>query len=224
MTIRGRRRWRGPVRWSLSVLLLLAVAVLYAPQLLAFPFEQRIGTVTVYAERPIDSRIGSELARAEGLLRASPIYTGPLDRSLFLTDGGWRWRLLAIQSPHAFAFRWPFSAAIVVNRSDVGDDRVTNDRAIGGTRTLSGVIAHETTHIMIANHLGELRSAMLPTWQSEGYADHVARESSLTDADVARLRKTDPSASPLVYYDARRRVEVALRGSGGSVDAVFADR
>ena len=88
--------------------------------------------------------------------------------------------------------------------------------------TLSGVIAHETTHIMIANHLGEVRSAMLPTWQQEGYADHVARESSLTDAEAAGLRKTDPGASALLYYDARRRVAAALSAKGGSVDAFFA--
>ncbi|WP_243644486.1 hypothetical protein [Sphingomonas sp. PP-CE-1A-559] len=206
----------------MAIFLLLVVAVVYAPQLLAFPYKQQIGTVTVYAERPIDPRIASELARAEGLLRTSPLYTGPLDRSLFLTDGGWRWRLLAIQSPGAFAFRRPFSSAIVFNRSDVTTDRVTNGRAIGGTRTLSGVIAHETTHIMIANHLGEVRSAMLPTWQQEGYADHVARESSLTDAEAARLRKTDPVAPALVYYDARRRVTAALGAKRGSVDAFFA--
>ena len=80
MTTRVRRRGQGPVRWIASILLLLAVAIIYAPQLLAFPYKQRIGTVTIYAERPIDSRIGSELARAEGLLRASPVYTGPLER------------------------------------------------------------------------------------------------------------------------------------------------
>ena len=222
MTTRARRRGQRPVRWIVAIFLLLVVAIVYAPQLLAFPYKQHVGTVTVYAERPIDPRIGSELARAEGLLRASPIYTGPLDRSLFLTDGGWRWRLLAIQSPGAFAFRRPFSSAIVFNRSDVAADRVTNGRAIGGTRTLSGVIAHETTHIMIANHLGEIRSAMLPTWQQEGYADHVARESSLTDAKAASLRQIDPAAPALVYYDARRRVAAALGAKRGSVDAFFA--
>ncbi len=222
MTTRARRREQGPVRWIVFVLLLLAVTIIYAPQLLAFPYQQRIGAVTVYAECPIDPRIGSELARAEGLLRASPIYTGPLDRSLFLTNGGWRWRFLAIQSPGAFAFRRPFSSAIVFNRSDGGEDRITNGRAIGGTRTLSGVIAHETTHIMIAKRLGELRSEMLPTWQQEGYADHIARESSLTDAEAARLRKTDPAAPALVYYDARQRVATALSAKRGSVDAFFA--
>ncbi len=56
-----------------SALLLLGVTVIHAPQLLAFPYEQRTGTVTVYAECSIDPRIRSELARAEGVLRASPI-------------------------------------------------------------------------------------------------------------------------------------------------------
>ncbi len=162
----------------------------------------------------MDERIGSA---------SREVYTGPLDRSLFLTGGGWRWRLLAIQSPGAFAFRRPFSSAIVFNRSDIGADRVTNDRAVGNTRTLSGVIAHETTHIMIANHLGEVRSAMVPTWQ-EGYADHVARESSLTDANAERLRKTNPGTASLMYYDARRRVDATLRANGGSVDALFGGR
>lgn len=108
------------------------------------------------------------------------------------------------------------------NRSNVAADRVANGRASGGTRTLSGVIAHETTYIMIANHRGEVRSAMLSTWQPEGYADHVARESSLTDADAARFCKTDPAAPALVYYDARRRVAAALGAKRGSVDAFFA--
>ena len=78
---------------------------------------------------------------------------------------------------------------------------MANGRAIGGTRTLSGVIAHETAHIIVANHLGEVRSAMLPAWQQGGHADHVARESSLTDAEAAGLRKTEPGAAPLLYYD-----------------------
>ncbi|KQN29214.1 hypothetical protein [Sphingomonas sp. Leaf38] len=224
MTTRAGRRRVGPVGWTIGVLLLLALMLAYAPQVLAFPFSQRVGDVTVYAERPIDARIVDDLARAETLLRSSPIYTGPVHRSLFLTNGGWRWRVLAIQSPHAFAFRRPFGSAIVFNRSDIAADRVTTDRDVGNTRTLSGVIAHETTHIMIADHLGELRAATLPTWVVEGYADHVAAEGSLTDAEAGRLRGTDPGASALAYHDARRRVATVLAEHGGSVDALFAQR
>ena len=47
MTTRARRRGQGPIRWIVSVFLLLAVAIIYAPQLLAFPYQRRIGTVTV---------------------------------------------------------------------------------------------------------------------------------------------------------------------------------
>lgn len=224
MTARAGRKRGGPVGWAVAALLLLALMLAYAPQVLAFPFSQRVGDVTVYAERPIDARIVDELARAEMLLRSSPIYSGPVRRSLFLTNGGWRWRVLALQSPHAFAFRRPFGSAIVVNRSDIAADRVTTDRDIGNTRTLSGVIAHETTHIMIADHLGELRAALLPTWVAEGYADHVAAESSLTDAEAGRLRRTDPHAPALAYHDARRRVATVLANTGGSVDALFAQR
>ncbi|BCA62771.1 hypothetical protein HMP09_2005 [Sphingomonas sp. HMP9] len=224
MTTRARRRRVGPVGCTLAVLLLLALTLAYAPQVLAFPFSRRVGDVTVYAERPIDARIVDELSRAQTLLRSSPIYTGPVHRSLFLTNGGWRWRVLAVQSPHAFAFRRPFGSALVFNRSDIAADRVTTDRDLGNTRTLSGVIAHETTHIMIADHLGELLAARLPTWVAEGYADHVAAESSLTDAEAGRLRRTDPRATALAYHDARHRVATVLAANGGSVDALFAQR
>ncbi len=74
------------MRWDVAILLLLAVTVVHAAQLLAAPFEQRIGTVTVYADQRIDQRIASERMHADGLLRVSPIYTGALDRLLFLTD------------------------------------------------------------------------------------------------------------------------------------------
>ena len=77
MITRAGRRRVGPVGWTLAVLLLLALTLAYAPQVLAFPFSQRIGDVTVHAERPIDARIVDELARAETLLRSSPIYSGP---------------------------------------------------------------------------------------------------------------------------------------------------
>ena len=64
MITRAGRRRVGPVGWTLAALLLLALMLAYAPQVLAFPFSQRIGDVTVHAERPIDARIVDELARA----------------------------------------------------------------------------------------------------------------------------------------------------------------
>lgn len=197
------------------------IGLSYAPAVLAFPYEQRVGATQVHAERPIEPRLLEELARADALLADSPINVPGLPRDIYLTDGGWRWRLLAVRTPDAFAFRRPFRDAIIVNRSDMARDRVETQRAVANVRTLSGVIAHESTHILLARHFGEWRMLTMPSWKQEGYADYVARESSLPDADVARLRTACRSDQALYYYDARRRVVAELARNGGSVDRLF---
>ena len=192
-----------------------------APQLLAWPYSAEIGHTLVYSETPIPPRMRSILARSDALVAGSPLAEPGLDRRLFLTQGGWRWDLLALTTPGAFALRRPFRDAIIVNASDVAADRVENGAPVGGVRSLSGVIAHETTHILVADHIGEWRAFMLPGWKSEGYADYVARESSLRDSDYARLRANGASRPAMFYYEARRRVADALRRNGANVDAFF---
>lgn len=211
---------RRPTTVAGAALLAVLLALFLAPEVLAFPYEQRFGATVVHAERPIDARLQAELARADQLLRASPVNDPQAPRRLFLTAGGWRWKLLSFGSD-AFAFRRPFSSAILFNRSDTAADRIFNGRAVAGERTLSGVIAHETTHLLVARHIGEWRARFLPTWKQEGYADYVAQESSLSDADAAAMRARGEAAPALFYYDARRRVAAFLAARGGSVDALL---
>lgn len=199
-----------------------AVALVWHPALLAFPYQQRFGATVVHAERPIDPDMAAVLGRAEALARTSPIYSAPAS-DIYLTDGGWRWRVAALGSWGAFGLRRPFLRSFVINRSDIAADRVTNGRAIGGVRSLSGVIAHETTHIAIADALGELRAGLVPGWKAEGYADHVARESSLSGADAAKLEARGQAHPALRYYHGRRRVAAALQRNGGDVKALLVD-
>jgi hypothetical protein len=219
----GWRRSRV-VRIAQGLLLFLAallVTTTAAPQLLAWPYSAEIGNTLVYSETPIPPRMRAILARSDALVAASPLAEPGLERRLFLTQGGWRWDLLALTSSGAFALRRPFRDAIVVNASDAAADRVENGAPVGGVRSLSGVIAHETTHILVADRIGEWRAFMLPGWKSEGYADYVARESSLGDADYARLRANGASRPAMFYYEARRRVAAALSRNGGNVEAFF---
>src|ERR1700710_53528 len=136
-----------------------------APQLLAWPYSAEIGHTLVYSETPIPPRMRSILARSDALVAGSPLAEPGLDRRLFLTQGGWRWDLLALTTSGAFALRRPFRDAIIVNASDVAADRVENGAPVGGVRSLSGVIAHETTHLLVAHRLGEWRAFMLPSWK-----------------------------------------------------------
>jgi hypothetical protein len=220
---RGRRRGRSRIVRVAEAAILFAVALIVtttaAPQLLAWPYSAEIGRTRIYSERPIPPQMRAVLARSDALLARSPLADRGLERSLFLTDGGWRCDLLALTSSGAFALRRPFRDAIVVNASDAAADRVENGAPVGGVRSLSGVIAHETTHVLVAHHLGEIGAFMLPTWKSEGYADYVANESSLSDGDYARLHANGASRPAMFYYEARRRVDAALRRNGGNVDA-----
>ena len=214
--------WRGNVL-ALAVLAPMALAV-HVPAALAFPFRQEIGGTIVLSERPVDpAAMARVLARADGLLAQSPLWRPGLGRQVVLTTGGWRWKVLSVGAGGAIALRRPFSDALIFNRSDVAADRVTNGVAIGGVRSLSGTIAHEMTHRLVAGHVGEWRLAMLPAWKREGYADFVAQETSVGKGDEARTRAADPHARVLVYYEGRRRVAAELRRNGGSVDALLTD-
>src|SRR5262249_39814380 len=150
--LRGGRRWpvlrfsrtggrgagRAIVRRLIQVLLatgvISVVGVLYAPSRLAFPDRATVGPNTGYSDEPITRALRIDMAKASALLAQSPIWEPEAQRDIYLTQGGWRWRVLALQSGGAFAFRRPFSHAIVVNRCDLDADRVSNGRAIGGMR------------------------------------------------------------------------------------------
>ncbi len=216
-----RRGGLGKAVQRIVVALLLALGIVcYAPQLLAFPYEARFGETVVRSERPIPAGFAAMLAQADALVAKSAIYTGPVPCSIFLTTGGWRWHVLALQTSGAFAFRRPFRNLIVVNDTDAADDRVANGRAVGGTRTLHDTLAHETTHILITDHFGTVKSLGFPTWKVEGYADYVAGASSLDDATAAWVRANQPDHPALPYYDGHRRV-AALLADDPSVDHLF---
>ena len=222
MTARWRRQLIRQTMVAVAALGLMGTAA-YVPAALAFPYHARIGATQIYAERAIPASIHARLARADALLAASPLDIPGLARTIVLTDGGWRWTIMAAGSTGVIALRRPFASVMVFHRGDVARDRVSNGAAVGGVRTLSGTIAHEMTHVLVARRYGEIAMARMPAWLREGYADHVAQETSIGGAaDEAAIRRASPGAPVLVYYEGRRRVAAILARNGGSVDALFA--
>lgn len=218
----GRSAWRI-ANVCLGLIGLLLGSVVVAPQLLAFPYHADVGSTRVYAETPLDlAAVRTALGRADARVATSPLQDGPVGTRVFLTDGGWRWRLLALTSGSSLGFTRPtsdvVSDAVILNRSDVARDSVTT---AFGTRALSDIIAHERTHIMVRRHLGPIDGLLLPGWISEGYADHVAGSSTLSAVQAAQLRREGRQPRALFYFDARRRVEAVLERNGGDVDALL---
>ena len=203
------------------VLALAIVGILYTPAALAFPHVRRIGDTTVYSVAPIPEVMARRIGRADALLAASPLAEPGLRRTLVLTDGGWRWRVLGAGNWNAIALRRPFSSALLFNRPDVAADRMRNAAPGGGARSFSGTIAHESVHLLTARRYGEIRLARMPEWKREGYADYVARETAIRAADEARIRERWPDSPMLRYYAAHRRVKRLLDSGGTSLDALL---
>lgn len=211
---------RRGVGFFLAVFAVILTA-LYAPAALAFPHYAQIGTTTVYSTAEILPVLEERIARADRLLAQSPLHEPGLRRTIVLTDGGWRWRVMAAGYSDVIALRRPFSSTLLFNRSDIAADRMRNNSPVGGVRSLSGTIAHESVHLLTARRFGELRLVRMPHWKREGYADYVAQETSIDPADERRIRARSPHSRVLKYYDARRRVAHALDHDGVSVEELL---
>ena len=214
--------WKGRVA-VVSIVALLVVPTV-APAMLFFPYSAESGGHRVYSETPIDQAALDRITkRSASLVQASPLARPSEPRRIFLTEGGWRWKWLANRSHNAFAISQRVGEAIIFNRSDLASDRVRNGGAVGGERTVSGVMAHEICHGMLRRHFGFTVDWSKPRPLREGYCDHVAQESSLTAAQVAALQAAGENHPAIAYFEGRQRVAAELRRNGGDVDALFAN-
>jgi hypothetical protein len=207
-----------------GIVLIVAVLIstMYAPQLLAFPCSAKVGHHAVYSERPIGAAVTAAISKADLLVGRSILPTDP-NQSIFLTQGGWRWRWLTRSGADGpFALTRAGVETIVVNRSDGAADKVYRRAAPGGERSLSGTLAHEMTHGAIRRHFGLAADLRYPQWLREGFCDYVAGGSTLSDAEATTLSRADPYHPALTYWRGRKRVEAALIRNGGSVDRLFA--
>jgi hypothetical protein len=84
----------------------------------------------------------------------------------------------ALFSRKAFAVNYPITQNIFLSKSSITENSILRNGKENNKRTLSGVIAHETTHSLLENNLGIVKYKLLPSWKNEGYCDFIANESS----------------------------------------------
>lgn len=202
---------------------LLVGSPLIAPQLLAFPHKATIGGHAVYSEQPIGPEVARVVADADKRMSSSPLGGArPLDQPIFLTDGGWRWQWLSAFANTSLALSRPIGDPVIVHRSDPSRDLLFFDgRANGPTRRLSDVLVHELTHGAIRAEFGLIRAARMPTELVEGYADHVAGSSTLSDEQARAMLRSGQRHPALPYWTGRKKVERALVANDGDVRRLF---
>lgn len=188
-----------------------AAATLYMPQALAFEHKAQFGDVTVYSAETIPDDMDKIVNGALTRLSESELNAELPPVSVFLTEGGPRWRFLSFPSGGSFAVTRPGGRHMVINRSE--DGAVQNGRTLGGERPLDDVIAHEFVHILIDREFGIFGARWLDGRRVEGFADAVAGGSSLTDAQADDLLARGEHHPALQYSLARREAEAVLASS-----------
>ena len=109
---------------------------LAVPQLLAFPYRAQSHGSVVWSETPLPpGELDRVIVGATGLVAQSPLADPDGEiRHIFLSQGGWRWTWLALQSRSAFGLTRAQNEVVLINRSSLAADRTWNGRTIGGQR------------------------------------------------------------------------------------------
>jgi hypothetical protein len=173
-------------------------------------------------ERAFRSEYLQVLDDAEARLSKSTIYDRDLSRRVFLTNSHGMYTFLSNKAFGSFANSVPLVDNILINKSDAAHDLVFLNRPQHNKRSLSGVIAHEVTHLFIRKKVGVLRASLMPTWKNEGYCEYVAGDTTITYEEGIILWKADPNNdSKYRYFKYQMMVKYLLETERLSIEEVF---
>ena len=206
---------------TIAVLGIAYLVLLAYPQAL-FAYSTEHGAFKVYSRVPLEPEIDRLLDVAETKLKTSPIYDAEMPRRVYLTNSHGLYAFLGPKAYNSFAHSLPFFDNIVINRTDVPADLIYIRRSFSNSRSLSGVIAHETTHLLIRKRYGTLSASLMPTWKNEGYCEYVAGESTIPlDEGIRRWRENPQDDSVYRYTKYHLMVKYLLENEKVSVEELF---
>ena len=130
--------------------------------------------------------------------------------------------LLSHKAYRSFANSVPYIDNIIINKTDISADRVILNREFSNTRSLSGVIAHETAHLFIRKRYGTISASLMPTWKNEGYCEYIAGDTTITlEEGIRRWRESPKDDTNYRFIKYQLMVQHLLEREGASVDDLF---
>lgn len=187
---------------------LLYLLFLLNPQLV-FSHSVTHKNYTLHAFEPLPPETLEVLQRADRLLQRSDIFNRNDHHHIYLCNSSSWFRAYFLRpSDCVYAFAYPTGQIFIGNASierDLGWKSCSTNRV----RSLSGLIAHEVTHNLIRDRLGQYLAFRLPTWKNEGYAEYVAmhgREKYETDLVANLPAALEPNGMSKLYRGYLERV------------------
>jgi len=179
------------------VLLALGGAVLVAFPASVFSSSLTRGNITLHATEPLPKNAVAIVDEALARLRQSPLYEPSRSVDVFICRNDWRWLLYSGGNGRSAAVaRVPFLHDVIVRGGDFTANRYqqAGGQLSPAERPMSYLLAHEVTHVLVADALSLPEGYRVPAWLNEGYADYVAHEAKFDR--VAALRALSGSSSP----------------------------
>ena len=182
------------VRYALYSLVATYVLLLCFPQVL-FAHQVTYRNFTVYSRQPLDQSVYVMLDKVEARLATSEINNTQVRRKIFLTNSQRLYSMLSLYLD-ANSFGKGFGILptnnVFINEADVARDLVFRKAPAFNQRSLSEVVAHEVTHLLIREKFGYVKNVTMPAWKREGYAEYVSGGTTIDYATGVNLWKTNP--------------------------------
>jgi hypothetical protein len=211
-------------RYALFSVVLAYILLLCFPQVL-FGHQVSSGNLTVYSREPLDENINVLLDRVQQRLATSPLNSADVKPKIFFTNSFRFYSVLSLYvGDNSFGKGYAAlpTSNIFINKSDAASDLVFRNEPSRNQRSLSGVIAHEITHLLVRKRYGYWRNLTMPAWKKEGYAEYVAGDTTLDYETGVRLWKANPSdSSGYQYFKYYMLVKYLLEHDKLSVDDLF---
>lgn len=211
-------------RYAFLSLAAAYMLLLIFPQVL-FAHEVSYKNFTVYSREPLDQNVHALLDKVEQRVATSPLNTTDLKPKIFLTNSHTLYSGLSLNiGGNSFGKAFPLlpTTNVFINKTDVGQDLVFRKAPANNQRSLSGVVSHEITHLLIRNRFGYLRNFTMPAWKKEGYSEYIAGESTLDYETGVRLWKANPqNDTGYQYFKYYMLVKYLLETEKLTVDELF---
>lgn len=212
------------LRYLAASATLAYISLLCFPQAL-FAYQISHDNFKVYSREPLDPNIQAILDGVEAKLSASGINDKGLKPRIFICNSHGLYAFLSLYvGSNSFAKGYPVlpTSNVFVNKSDVAHDLVFRGARADRERSLSGVIAHEVTHLLVREKFGYLKNLTLPAWKQEGYSEYVAGGTLLDYGTGARRWRENPADdSGYRYFKYYMLVKYLIDVKKLSVEEVF---
>ena len=186
---------RRVVRYAFLSLAAAYLLLLIFPQFI-FAHEVTYKNFTVYSRQPLDKDVYTMLDKVEQRLATTSLNTTDVKPKIFLTNSQRLYSVLSLYiGGNSFGKGLPLlpTSNVFINESDLAQDLVFRKAPANNKRSLSGVVSHEITHLLIRNKFGYLKNVTLPTWKKEGYCEYIGGGSTLDYETGVRLWKANPN-------------------------------